>query len=366
MTAGGFAAQGAAVRSLAERWLRELDEASGEDSPGRDFVCSPAGLWLALGAVAAGARGATADELRELLGVAGDGAAEAVTEGARALAATDALAVAGRVWTRVPVYDAYRKALPDIGFGPMPTDGAEIDAWVREATGGLIERLSIRIDASIMLALVNALALKACWETPFDAGRTRDLSFTDASGAQHEVATMQRRLPTHDAWRVREVSVVELRTEGAGARVRFVLGPEGARAADVLPAAWAGRGAGIAADAVSVALPRFSLRTKLDVLEQLPALGVLLATSDDADFSAMSPVGLKIGRVAQEAVVKIAEKGIEAAAVTVVAMVRSAAMPPPERVEHIAFDRPFGIVVLDGSGEVPLFAGWQASAPAAG
>ncbi|MEV0095155.1 serpin family protein [Streptomyces sp. NPDC050738] len=355
----GFAVQGAAVRSLGERWLRELGAA--EDG---DFVCSPAGLWLALGAVAAGARGATAEELRALLGVAGDGAAEAVTEGARALAATDALAVASRVWTRVPVYEAYRAALPDIGFGPM--DEGEMDAWVREMTGGLVEKLPIRLDGSIELALVNALALKAYWETPFEASFTRDLPFTDASGVRHQVPTMRRRVPVRDAWRVGEAYVVELRTEGAGARVRFVLGAEGASAPEVLAAGWAERGEGIAADVVSVALPRFSLRTKIDVMEQLPALGVELATGDSADFLGMSPVPLKIEQVAQEAVVKVAEKGIEAAAVTVVAMARAAGPPPPERVEHIAFDRPFGVVVLDGSGEVPLFAGWRASAPTEG
>ncbi|SCD40042.1 serpin B, partial [Streptomyces sp. BpilaLS-43] len=34
-----------AVRRLAERWLRE------QAGPGGGFVCSPAGLWLALTAV---------------------------------------------------------------------------------------------------------------------------------------------------------------------------------------------------------------------------------------------------------------------------------------------------------------------------
>lgn len=38
----------------------------------------------------------------------------------------------------------------------------------------------------------------------------------------------------------------------------------------------------------------------------------------------------------------------------------------PQRFLRIAFDRPFGIVVLDGSGEVPLFTGWQADTPVEG
>ncbi|MFE1902375.1 serpin family protein [Streptomyces gardneri] len=65
----------------------------------------------------------------------------------------------------------------------------------------------------------------------------------------------------------------------------------------------------------------------------------------------------------QEALVEIAEEGVEAAAVTQVTMTRSAAVPRPAVVERIAFDRPFGVVVLDTSGEVPLFVGWRRSAP---
>ncbi|NEB98645.1 serine protease, partial [Streptomyces anulatus] len=56
-----------AVRRLAERWVRDgmaAGEGRGGTGTGTGFVCSPAGLWLALAAVAAGARGATAAELR--------------------------------------------------------------------------------------------------------------------------------------------------------------------------------------------------------------------------------------------------------------------------------------------------------------
>lgn len=128
---------------------------------------------------------------------------------------------------------------------------------------------------------------------------------------------------------------------------------------------WAPRIAGTApaADRVTVALPRLALRTRVAVTEQLPALGVRQATCGDADFSGLSPERLLVSEVIQEAVLKIAEEGVEAAAVTVVAAPGSAA-PRPQRVHHIAFDRPFGIVVLAGSDDVPLFTAWQADAPA--
>ncbi|MGW8888210.1 serpin family protein [Streptomyces sp. NPDC055749] len=351
-----------AIQHLGGQWIRELaDEHTG------GFVCSPAGLWLALAAVASGAREETAAELRALLGVADREAAPVVTEAARELARTDALAVATRIWTRVPVLPAYQEALPDIPVGAMQQ--AEIDAWVRGATGGLVERLPLRLSRATLLALVNVLALKAHWETPFEGRSTRDLPFTDAAGTSRPVATMRGPVAPTDVWTVGGAYVVELRCRaepggGAPARVRFVLGEPGAGAARVLPSAWAPRASGtpLDADAVSVGIPRFTLRTTVRVTEQLPALGVRIATSGAADFSGISPVPLALSAVVQEAVVKIAEKGVEAAAVTVVAT-RAGSAPGPANLRHIAFDRPFGVVVLDGVSDVPLFTGWQADTP---
>ncbi|MFD3525349.1 serpin family protein [Streptomyces sp. NPDC058653] len=363
--ATGLTTYAGPVRTLAERWLRVRGEGERGGADG-DFVCSPAGLWLALGAVTAGARGRTAGELEAALGLGGTGSdvARAVTESARALAGTGQLGVATRVWSRVPVYRAYREALPDIGFDRM--DPAGIDAWVREATGGLIERLPAEVNENTLLALVNVLALKARWQTPFEAGATAELPFTDAAGEVHAVRTMRQQLGARSGWTVDGTHVVELRCEGgeSALRVRFVLGAEGARAADVLPAAWApaSRRARIDTERIGLSLPRLELRTTVEITPQLAALGVTLATGDLADFSGLSPERLKIEQVVQEAVVKVAELGVEAAAVTAITM-RAAGMARPRRVVPITFDRPFGVVVLDGTGEVPLFTGWQASAP---
>ncbi|NEA12083.1 serine protease, partial [Streptomyces sp. SID10692] len=152
---------------------------------------------------------------------------------------TGALGVATRVWSRVPVHRAYQEALPDVPFGPM--DPAAVDAWVREATGGLIERLPLEITDDTLLALVNVLALKARWESPFEGWLTQDRPFTDASGTAVPVPTMVKAVPLADAWTVGGAYVVELRcvaeAGGApGARVRFVLGEPGAGADRVLPA----------------------------------------------------------------------------------------------------------------------------------
>ncbi|MET9675664.1 serpin family protein [Streptomyces sp. NPDC006482] len=369
-----------AVRTLALRWLPHLG--------GGDFVVSPVGLWSALGAVASGARGRTGEELAGLLGVEGEAAAAGVTDVGRWLGGTGGVAVATGVWSTVPVRDGFRRGLPDVRFGVLPgaahlalpdtvfgaTDDVsweeppdaqeELDDWVRGATGGRIRRLPLDLDGSEDLVLLNALALKASWRTAFPGHLTRDEPFTDGSGVTRPVPTMRQRIPAGWVWYVGGVVVVELPCEG-GARVRFVLGTEGAGAGDVVPAAWAGgdERTPLVADSVDLALPRFTLRTRSDVRPALDALGVRLALRPEADFSGISETDLYIDKVLQEAVVEVAEEGVEAAAVTQVTMTRSAAAPRPTVVERIAFDRPFGVVVLDEAGEVPLFVGWRQDTP---
>ena len=361
-------AHAGAIKQLAERWLAIVAEDPAVRAAEGDLVCSPAGLWLALTAIAAGAGGDTADELRRLLGVAGPDAASAATGAAAALAATDALAVATGVWSRTPVFAAFKQSLPGVGFGNLdPDDVSAIDAWVADATGGLIERLPAEVDENTLLLLVNALALKARWAEPFDAARTHERPFKSAAGSTCHAQMMSKQIPVTDAWRVPagDATVVELRCEeqGAGepARARFVLGPPGAGAAAVLPAGWAQPAARepIEADEVQLGLPRLSLRTTLDVSSHLAALDIRVATSEAADFSLLSPEPLLIDQVVQEALIRVAEKGVEAAAVTTVAMA-AAGLPMERRIVRIDFDRPFGIVLLDGSGTVPLFTAWQA------
>ncbi|MFJ2746035.1 serpin family protein [Streptomyces sp. NPDC087440] len=356
------------VGRFAARWLEVVAGGPGGGFGDGDFVRSPVGLWLALGAVAAGARGETAEELGALLGVSGKEAAEAVEAVSRTLGGTDALGVATCVWSRVPVYRAFQEAMPGVALGHL--DPVAIDAWVREATGGLVEKLPVRIGEDILLAVVNALALKAPWRYPFEESDTDDRDFTDAAGTRHRVMTMHQQVSLADVWTVGGTRVVELRTRaercGAPVRVRFLLGEEGAGPRDVLPAGWAGQQARVPfdADAVSIALPRMELRTTDEVTERLAVLGVHRATSDDADFSAMSPEPLAVSRVVQESVLKVSEEGVEAAAVSAVLMAPAGAPPPsPRRVEVVRFDRPFGVVVLDGAGALPLFIAWQEGVP---
>ncbi|MGC0420498.1 serpin family protein [Embleya sp. AB8] len=356
------------VRELASRWLDSMLSDPGVRAAGGDVVCSPTGLWLALAAVATGAEGDTAEELADLVGVAWRESAPVVTAVARELADTEALAVATGVWSAMPLDAGFRAALPDLGFGSLG-DRPALDAWVARATDGLIDRIPVVVDASTRVVLVTALALRARWRTQFAAAETHDAQFRAADGTRGPVPTMRREVPAGDVWTIAgrdgEVTVVELPCVGEqSARVRFALGPEQAPPASVITAAWAPRDTGkaYAGEDVELRLPRFELRTRLDVLPHLRDLGVTLAGTDAADFRGMTDEPVRIDAVVQESLLRIAEEGVEAASVTATSMTLASFRSRPTR--RVSFDRPFACVVMDASGYVPLFAAYQATRPA--
>jgi serine protease inhibitor len=356
------------VRELASRWLDSTLSDPAVLAAGGDVVCSPTGLWLALAAVATGAEGDTAEELADVVGLAWREAAPIVTALARDLAGTESLAPATGVWSRSPLYEAFRASLPEIGFGELG-DRAGIDAWVARETGGLIERISVDLAGPTEIVVVSALALKARWRDEFDAARTLDSWFRAADGTRTEVPTMRRAIPAADVWTIAgrdgDVTVLELPCAGEEpVLVRFALGPEGAPPASVMTAAWAPRDTGKAYDGedVEVWLPRFELRSRLDVGPHLIGLGIEAAFTEDADFGGMTDERVRVGQVVQESLIRIAEEGVEAAAVTTMEIEwLSATWEPPRRC--VRFDRPFACAVMDASGYVPLFAGYQATAP---
>ncbi|MFI6579783.1 serpin family protein [Embleya sp. NPDC050493] len=356
------------VRELASRWLDSMLSDPGVRAAGGDVVCSPTGLWLALAAAATGAEGDTAEELADLVGLAWRESAPVVTAVARDLAGTEALAVATGVWSVSPLREAFRAALPDIGFGALRAQD-ELDAWVARATDGLIAGIPVESDAATRMILVNALALRARWREEFDPARTHDLRFHAADGTHTRVPMMRREVPAADVWAISgrdgEVTVVELVCAGEQpARVRFALGPEHAPPASVITAAWAPRDTGKAYEGedVELRLPRFELRTRLDVVPHLIDLGLESALTDDADFGGMTDEPVRIDQVLQESLLRIAEEGVEATAVTTITLDWMSNEPEPVR-RRVAFDRPFACVVMDASGYVPLFAAFQATAP---
>jgi serpin B len=244
-----------------------------------------------------------------------------------------------------------------------------VNGWVKENTGGKIDRILESFGREPSLVLLNAIYFKAAWETPFHKGATKERDFHLAGGNSVKTSAMAMtdyfRLAKRPGYRA-----LELPYRGETLSMTVVL-PD--KIEDLASAGRAlGRGAlgslikSVAAQPkkrVALVLPRFKTSTDVDLAGPFQKLGVKIAFSAAADFTGMlrkdaSEERFQIGQIRHRAMLEVKEEGTEAAAATAVAMVRSMAVPQREA-EPIPFvvDRPFLFFVSDAATGAILFQG---------
>ncbi|MGI5868103.1 MAG: serpin family protein [Kiritimatiellia bacterium] len=343
--------------------------------PGKgDLAMSPYGAASVLALAYTGATNETARGMAAALCLDDRGPEVAVVfrQINRALVAAGAdegikLATSHSLWPRVGltlkqafIDTAQRGFDADVIPISMDETGRErLNGFVKEKTAGMIpELVPPPIPADTELILVNTLYFKARWLEEFKPHETRTQTF-HAPGGDVEAPFMRRT----GAYRI---------AQGSGYAALYlpywretaemvVLLPDTAEGLAALEKRL-GRGLLQEADRtaalkqVGVALPKFSVKSALNLNEPLIELGMGTAFSDQAEFPGIaSDVRLRISRVLQEVRVDVDEAGTEAAAATAVMMMRLSLPPPPE-VEFVA-DRPFLFLIRERTTNVILFMG---------
>jgi serpin B len=341
---------------------------------------SPFSISTCLSMTAAGAKGATRDQMASALRLPADGAA--TDAGFKSLLAAVngkdkrgyQLSTANAIWMQQGygwrsafqdrVVNDYRAGLHSADFRADPEVWRlKINGWVEKETRDRIKDLLPQgtVTPRTRMVLANAVYFKGDWATPFEPKRTQDAPFTAADGTRTSVPMMHRvgtvRLYQDDA-----VQVAELPYQGDEVTMTVVL----PRKADGLPAvedriAAAGSAAGIGltrpAYDVRLYLPRFKVETEYELTPALKALGMTAAFDGSADFSGMidGREHLHISAVAHKAFVEVNEEGTEAAAATGVVM-RATAAPVGEPPTFRA-DRPFLFLIRHVPTDTVLFQG---------
>jgi serpin B len=358
--------------------------------PNANLLLSPASIALALSMARAGARGETAAEMDAVLRDLG------TDEHAAWIAALDA-ALSARsgqfpdlsgepreVTLRIvnapfaqrgfALQPAYLDALAGrFGAGLRlvdyagATEGARrlINAWVADETEQRIEELLAQgiLTTDTRLVLVNAIYLKAAWQTAFVEGATQPAPFTRGDGLAVDVPFMHTSAALPFAagagWRAVELPYV------GGKLSMLVIVPD-----DLAAFASGLDGAGLAAiteslssTRVELALPKFGFESRFELNEPLAGLGMPTAFTELADFSGISTQErLLISAVIHQANIDVDEKGTEAAAATAVVMERTSAPAPGIA---LTVDHPFLIALRDRATGAVLFLGRVAN-PSAG
>jgi serine protease inhibitor len=253
----------------------------------------------------------------------------------------------------------YGAHISPLDFADEPAARRIINAWVEDKTQNRIQDLipSGLLDGLTRLVLVNAIYFKGAWANPFDPDSTSDQPFSTPAGPLP--VPMMNLKHTFKYAEAEGLQILELpyagddlsmlvllpRQTGGLAKLEASIGMETLQI-------WTGN---LAPTEVNVSLPKFELAFPFRLDDTLQAMGMLDAFSTKADFSGMDGTRkLFIGAALHKAFVVVNEQGTEAAAATAMIMLTKTLAFPS--VVFLA-DHPFVFLIRENSTGSILFIG---------
>lgn len=238
---------------------------------------------------------------------------------------------------------------------PATTD--RINAWISDATGGMIGEAATDVPADTIILMADVLAFSGGWTTPFEPEATRRAAFATGTPLATEVAMMQsgrqvlpHRRDAHGDWLT--LPYGDGRFEAVLVRpAEFELGSFSRMACETV----GGLAVPVAATdshSVTLHLPRMQLNAtaSLDELLHQARLGEVL--DDPLLGSSMLKPATRPGPIRQQVVLTVDEKGSEVAAATIAIGTRAGAEPV-----ELSFDRPFVLMIREQATGLPLLIG---------
>ena len=244
----------------------------------------------------------------------------------------------------------------------------DINSWVNENTDTMIPEVLNKIDDSILMYLINAVAFDAKWLSTYCEDDIWEETFTTADGSEQIVEMMHSE------------EYCYLEDENATGFFKYYNGKRYAFLAllpnedisvtdyvnDLTPEYFQNLFAykDNYAEIADVAIPKFKCNYQVSLKETLSVMGMPVAFSDFADFSGITETtSRELGDVSQITFIDISEKGTRAAAVTIISDAPTAAPPRPEK--SVILNRPFVYSIVDTENNLPIFLGVLNSVPQA-
>ncbi len=233
-----------------------------------------------------------------------------------------------------------------------------INDWVEAQTMNRIKDLIPQglIDSSTRLVLTNAIYFKGSWQTEFDVDMTREKEFWKTPQDSVLVDMMHLNGKDFNYAENKDIQILEMPYEGEEYSMLLLL-PKAQNEQDRQKHIFDIKNAGTYMDSakldelksqmvkqeVNVQIPKFTFETKYYMAQDLTDMGMPTAFGGGADFSGMTGnKDLIISQVIHQAFVEVNEEGTEAAAATAVIVAEKAAIIPTN--SFIA-DHPFIFII---------------------
>merc|ERR1711879_303772 len=214
------------------------------------------------------------------------------------------------------------------------------------------------VDGLTRMVLINAVYFKANWQFAFNADESFEAGFNSPEGSVN-VQYMSREADVRMLVdQERQMEILELPYEDPNRSMLIVLPNAGTSTQDLVQRLGGLDLASIRTNGklakTSIFIPKFKLKFKTYLKQQMEALGVRDLFTQSANLTGISDEALSASEAVHQAFIEVNEEGTEAAAATAAVVGLRTAQ---QRKREFFADRPFLFVVYDFEHGVTLFAG---------
>lgn len=242
----------------------------------------------------------------------------------------------------------------------------DINSWVTQKTNGQIQNILDKIDENAVMYLVNALNFEADWLNQYYENDVHTGTFTKDDGRTQDAEFMYM----SENGYLEDENTTGFIKYYKDKKYAFIclLPDENVKTEDYLNTLNGEKLSNLlnnidAEQKVETAIPKFETTFDTEMSELFKNLGMTDAFDwRVADFSKMGAAqqageNVCINRVIHKGFIRVAEKGTQAGAATVVEMIAEGAMFIEEPPKQVYLDRPFVYMIIDTQNNLPLFIG---------
>ena len=340
----------------------------------KNMIYSPLSIKYALNLVRYGADGKTKEELDSVLGT------KEITKYDNI---KDHLSLANSVFIKTSFKDFVLSSYLEDVKNNLNTEimyddfknAKNVNDWISNKTFDMLKDVVTDeqiTNEDLRMLLINALAIDMEWVRPFDEANIRGQEFTKEDGSKVEVTMMHGKFDNYDDdfkyYKDDNVSIIskDLKEyDGKQFELIAILPEESLEdyinnlkdndLDDLF-----GKLTGVDSNSdVNLAIPKFEYEYSMDDFkDNLKAIGLVdMFDEKTANFSKMASKELYVSDGIHKAKIEFGEKGVKAAAVTVIMMFEKSSIEPQKKTINITFDKPFMYVIRDKDSKEIWFMG---------
>ena len=360
---------------FALRLFQQVAAGKGE----RNFVCAPVGALYLLNMTASGAKGESLREMckaldirqkqrdklnqfahRQMLTLAID--SPQITLGTKIinrsyLKSANIIVAEGKNYLK----EDYRTTMERDYFAGViegRVDGGmqkRLDEWCHEQTAGMIPRMPLNIEEDTQLLFANANNFSGVWPEPFS--ETRPEAFYGGTSSKVNMMHKIDEGMYSSVCKYANFSLLRMRYTG-GFCLQVVL-PDSLIDLHTfidrlsMEELHAGEKMLKTYEEVHISLPKFESAADLSLKEPLQQLGIRKIFSHKAELGGISDVPLRVGKMQQQAKIKVDEWGTTAASVTSLDFTElSMTVANEKNIAYFTANRPFIYLIYDPFGAI--------------